>query len=104
MNEAGVGDVLRPCFTLPLRHAIRHECKVTVGYQYVAGNISERISWPFGMGYFDQTEVLMAWCELRVAFRHFRLDRIHQLTILEQRYAQGRRMLMKACSESENIV
>lgn len=86
-----------------IREAIRLERKVTVEYRDYAGKGSERILWPFAMGYFEQVQILMAWCELRGAIRHFRLDRIGRLTPLPQRYPAGRRALMKQWRESENI-
>ncbi|MNO01660.1 hypothetical protein D3C81_2218690 [compost metagenome] len=55
------------------------------------------------MGYFEQVQILMAWCELRGSIRHFRLDRIGRLTLLEHRYPRGRRALMKLWRESEGI-
>ena len=33
--------------------------------------------------FFDGSEMLAAWCEMRDAFRHFRMDRIEVLTVLE---------------------
>ncbi|MFC0227011.1 helix-turn-helix transcriptional regulator [Serratia aquatilis] len=86
-----------------IREAIRLERKVRVEYCDNAGNSSERVLWPFAMGYFEQIQVLIAWCELRGAIRHFRIDRIGQLTPLEQRYPRGRRALMKMWRESEGI-
>ncbi|TQI80455.1 putative DNA-binding transcriptional regulator YafY [Serratia fonticola] len=87
-----------------IREAIRYERKVLVEYRDNAGNSSERTLWPFAMGFFEQVQILMAWCELRGSIRHFRLDRIGQLTPLPQRYPQGRRALMKMWRESEGIV
>lgn len=86
-----------------IREVIRLERKISVEYQDQMGNVSERTLWPFAMGYFEQVQVLVAWCELRASFRHFRLDRIRTLTQLPQRYPQGRRALMKAWRETEGI-
>ncbi|CAI0938496.1 MULTISPECIES: helix-turn-helix transcriptional regulator [Serratia] len=86
-----------------IREAIRLERKIKVEYRDYAGNGSERILWPFAMGYFEQVQILMAWCELRGSIRHFRLDRIGHLTPLELRYPRGRRALMKQWRESEGI-
>lgn len=86
-----------------IREVIRLERKISVEYQDQAGSISERILWPFAMGYFEQVQVLIAWCELRASFRHFRLDRIRTLTQLAQRYPRGRRALMKAWCETEGM-
>ena len=34
------------------------------------------------LGWFDEVEMLAAWCELRQAFRHFRIDRVLQAEVL----------------------
>jgi predicted DNA-binding transcriptional regulator YafY len=86
-----------------IRDVIRQERKLAVDYCDREGNVSERILWPFALGYFEQTRMLVAWCELRQSFRHFRLDRIHRATLLEQRYPRGRRMLMKEWHKAQGI-
>ncbi|WP_375139144.1 helix-turn-helix transcriptional regulator [Pseudomonas entomophila] len=43
-----------------------------------------RVVRPLGIGYFDQADILAAWCESRQDFRHFRLDRIQALTLLDE--------------------
>ena len=59
-----------------IRAAIRAERKLALAYQDAQGAATERTIWPFGVGYFDEARVVMAWCELRRGFRHFRADRI----------------------------
>jgi predicted DNA-binding transcriptional regulator YafY len=75
---AGGGPVATPTVVDPgaLRAAIRHEHKLQLRYRDLAGQDSERLVWPFALGYFDRVQVLVAWCELRQAMRHFRCDRI----------------------------
>lgn len=99
LEEVKVADETR----VLIREVIRLEHKISVEYQDLAGNVSERILWPFAMGYFEQVQVLVAWCELRASFRHFRLDRVRTLTQLPQRYPRGRRALMKAWREAEGM-
>lgn len=99
LDEVGVADETR----VLIREVIRLERKISVEYQDQASNVSKRTLWPFAMGYFEQVQVLVAWCELRESFRHFRLDRIRTLTPLPQRYPRGRRALMKAWRETEGI-
>lgn len=99
LEEVKVADETR----VLIREVIRLEYKISVEYQDLAGNVSERILWPFAMGYFEQVQVLVAWCELRASFRHFRLDRVRTLTQLPQRYPRGRRALMKAWREAEGM-
>lgn len=59
-----------------IRQAIRLERKVEMTYCDNKGVESTRTIWPFALGFFDRTRVVVAWCELRQAFRHFRTDRI----------------------------
>ncbi|MCV3768934.1 WYL domain-containing protein [Rhizobium sp. TRM95796] len=39
--------------------------------------------------------MLAAWCEQRSAFRHFRLDRFHACTVLEERYPGRRHVIVE---------
>ena len=41
------------------------------------------------------TRVLMCWCELRGAFRNFRIDRIAAADTLAERYPRHRQALLK---------
>ncbi len=47
--------------------------------------------------------VLVAWCETRRDFRHFRADRIVAAQATGQRYPKRRPALLKAWRESEGI-
>ncbi|MDT3250621.1 YafY family protein [Serratia sp. root2] len=86
-----------------IRDIIRQERKLAVDYCDRDGSVSERTLWPFALGYFEQVRMLVAWCELRQAFRHFRLDRIRLATPLAQRYPRGRRVLMKEWYKTQGI-
>lgn len=78
-----------------LRKAIRSECKLRMTYTDAKGHNSCRIVWPFAMGYFEEARVLVAWCETRKGFRHFRTDRILHLVELGQRYPRRRNILLR---------
>lgn len=56
---------------------------------------STRTMGPFALGFFDQARVVVAWCELRYAIRHFRADRIAALTTTGVRYPRRRQALRK---------
>ncbi|AVX40262.1 helix-turn-helix transcriptional regulator [Yersinia massiliensis] len=88
---------------LQIRRAIRAECKLEVSYCNLNSVESTRTIWPFALGYFDHVRVLVAWCELRQEFRHFRTDRISSLKITEQRYPRRRQVLLKEWREIEGI-
>ena len=77
-----------------IREAIRSGHKVKIAYRDQKRSATLRIVWPFGLGYFEETRVLAAWCELRDAIRHFRTDRIDKLTILDERYPRSRTSLL----------
>jgi predicted DNA-binding transcriptional regulator YafY len=59
-----------------LRSAIREGAKLRLHYRTHAGLETERTVWPVILGYDETSRVLIAWCELRQGFRHFRTDRI----------------------------
>ncbi|MGY0776809.1 helix-turn-helix transcriptional regulator [Azospirillum argentinense] len=86
-----------------VRRAIRGERKLSIAYRDRDGAASERIVWPFALGFFDRLRVMVAWCELRGAIRHFRADRIVSVTALENRYPRRRQALLKEWREAEGI-
>ncbi|AIB10742.1 DNA-binding protein [Azospirillum argentinense] len=86
-----------------VRRAIRGERKLSIAYRDRDGAASERIVWPFALGFFDRLRVMVAWCELRGAIRHFRADRIVSVTALEDRYPRRRQALLKEWREAEGI-
>jgi predicted DNA-binding transcriptional regulator YafY len=59
-----------------LRSAIRKGAKLRLHYRTDAGVETERTVWPVILGYDETSRVLIAWCELRQGFRHFRTDRV----------------------------
>ncbi len=77
-----------------LRLAIRQQSKVLLRYADVDGRASERTIWPFAMGFFENCRVVAAWCELRQDFRHFRTDRVQDVTNIHQRYPAHRADLL----------
>jgi len=86
-----------------IREAIRRERKLAIGYENGAGEETRRTLWPLALSFFDQVLVLVAWCELRQSFRHFRVDRILSLEPLNERYPGRRRALLKTWRETEKI-
>jgi predicted DNA-binding transcriptional regulator YafY len=86
-----------------LRAAIRSEQKLVIDYADAAGAITERTVWPIGLAFFEQTRILIAWCELRADFRSFRADRMRGITLLSERYPKRRRTLMAEWKRNEGI-
>src|SRR5277367_3683923 len=68
-----------------LRLAIRNGRKLRLRYRSEAGEETERTVWPVILGYAETTRMLVAWCELRQGFRHFRTDRLIEAVALEER-------------------
>jgi predicted DNA-binding transcriptional regulator YafY len=64
-----------------LRKAIGNRSKVHITYSRKDGIHSDRVVWPLGLFYWGPVWTLAAWCELRQAFRQFRLDRIGSMEI-----------------------
>lgn len=77
-----------------LREAIRREQTLQFSYLDLSGQKSARRVWPFALGYFDQVRVLVAWCETRKDFRHFRADRISDLLETGERYPRRKAALL----------
>jgi predicted DNA-binding transcriptional regulator YafY len=69
-----------------LRRAIQQQRKVHCDYQREDGGRSTRTVYPLGLFYWGKVWTLVAWCELRDGFRHFRLDRMSDITPLEEGY------------------
>src|SRR5262245_37153321 len=73
-----------------IRTAIRTERKLQISYADGKGSATERTIWPFALAFFDRLRVVVAWCELRTGYRHFRTDRITALTPMAKRYPRRR--------------
>lgn len=86
-----------------VRKAIRAERKLAISYHDGKAASSQRVIWPFALSFFDHVRVVVAWCELRQGFRHFRADRIAELSALDIRYPRRRLALLKEWRESEGI-
>ena len=90
-EPVAVGDAQLP----KIRQAIRTERKIGIAYRDKDGAATKRTIWPFGVGFFEKSRVVMAWCELREDYRHFRTDRIVTLTPTERRYPRRRQVMLK---------
>src|SRR5919198_5409754 len=86
VDRVEVGDI---------REAIRLGRKLRMAYRDESGAATERTISPLALAYFEAVRVLVGWCELRAAFRHFRTDRIARMDILDTRYPGRRAALLK---------
>ncbi|HEX8614346.1 MAG TPA: YafY family protein [Telluria sp.] len=91
----GPGTPETTVFVRPAREAIRDQHKLRIGYRDAGGAVTERTVWPFALAFFEGARVLAAWCELRGANRHFRIDRIASAACGGERYPAHRRDLLK---------
>ena len=62
--------------------------KIRLDYSDEAGAVSNRVIWPVTVGYRETIRMIIAWCELREAFRSFRTDRVVGAQFLEDRHGQ----------------
>jgi len=84
-----------------VRDAIRRERKMQIAYQDKGGSPTERIIWPFLLGFFDRVRVIVAWCELRQDYRHFRADRIVSMQLTGDRNGRRRLVMTKEWREQD---
>jgi predicted DNA-binding transcriptional regulator YafY len=77
-----------------VREAIRREHKLAISYRDGDGRRTTRTIWPFAIGFFERARVVVAWCERRRGYRHFRLDRVTKLEVTTDRYPRGRAALL----------
>ncbi|MCF2489401.1 WYL domain-containing protein [Dyadobacter sp. CY347] len=57
---------------------------------------------PFALLSTQENWLLVAWCRLRKAFRTFRLDRIRNLTVLNEKFEPHKMLLQEYFQLSQN--
>jgi predicted DNA-binding transcriptional regulator YafY len=77
----------RPVDMSQVREAIRERRKLRIAYVNQRCQRSSRVVRPLAMAYFVEVTVIAAWCELRGDYRHFRADRIAELKVLAESFA-----------------
>ena len=87
----------------PVREAIRYQQRLQLSYCDEQGRATERMVWPFALAFFEGKRLLAAWCEMRSAYRHFRIDRILAVQTLAERYPVRRGVLLKSWRAELNI-
>lgn len=78
-----------------IRSAIRSERRLQIAYADEEGSATLRTVWPIALAFYDRVRVVVAWCELRDGYRHFRTDRITALELTPKRYPRRRASLLK---------
>jgi predicted DNA-binding transcriptional regulator YafY len=86
-----------------IRQAIRTERKLEITYLDEKSTESTRTIWPFALAFFERVRIVVAWCERRHSFRHFRTDRITALAMTDVRYPRRRQALLKEWRAAKGI-
>ena len=79
-----------------VRTAIRMQGKLLLVYIDEKGEETRRTIWPIAVSYWESVRIIVAWCEMRRAFRHFRTDRVLDSEFLDARYTTPRSRLRAA--------
>jgi len=69
-----------------LRIAAESRQKVHLRYLDLKEQMSERLVRPLGCFYWSDVWTLAAWCEVREDFRSFRVDRIREVGVQDERF------------------
>jgi predicted DNA-binding transcriptional regulator YafY len=77
-----------------VRDGINRRVRIFLDYSDASEQGTERIVWPLTLLYWGRTWTLGAGCELRQAFRSFRIDRISTLNVLNSTFPdeEGKRL------------
>ncbi|NIJ38646.1 putative DNA-binding transcriptional regulator YafY [Sphingopyxis panaciterrae] len=100
IDEAGLWPVSSPWreINAPLlaivREAMRAEKTLHIEYADEGGATTERAIWPAVLAYFEEKQVIAAWCLLRQDFRSFRIDRVTSARIGDTGFGRRRAVLM----------
>lgn len=86
-----------------IRGAIRNEMRLIISYRDDKGAETKRTIWPIALVFFERTRMVVAWCELRDGFRHFRVDRIRAIMPSKRRAPRRRAALLKEWRALEGI-
>ncbi len=94
----------QPAGLRTIREAMRCEHKLAITYVDEKGATTERVIWPIALAFLEGRRLVVAWCELRDGFRHFRSDRIATLSATRDRYPTPRVVLMKNWRREHNVL
>jgi predicted DNA-binding transcriptional regulator YafY len=78
-----------------LRRAIRDRSRLQLAYKDQNDKLTTRVIWPLLIAYLDRVRFIVAWCETRQDYRHFRTDRVRELEVLDGKYPGRRAALVK---------
>jgi predicted DNA-binding transcriptional regulator YafY len=81
-------------FLTVVRQAMTAERTLSLRYADAQDRVTEREMWPVQIGFHEDRQILVGWCLLRQAFRHFRADRVRAAEITAKPYGKPRRLLV----------
>ena len=71
-----------------IREAIRKRLKIRAEYVSLSGDRSTRVLCPLLVVFFQNIQLLVAWCELRKDYRNFRMDCFEQIETLTDTFSR----------------
>lgn len=83
-----------------VRGALTTKNKLRLAYRREDGEASARIIRPLGAFFWGRRWTVTGWCELRRDFRSFRLDRIEEVTVLDETFVDEDGKSLRAYLES----
>lgn len=78
-----------------VREAMRTEKTLNIAYENEQGIASERAIWPITLAYYEDKQIIGAWCLLRQDFRNFRVDRVRGGQLTSTPFGKRHAILMK---------
>lgn len=86
-----------------LRRFIREEAELKITYIDLKESRTTRDIKPLALVYYIDSVLLAAWCELRQAFRHFRIDRIEHCAPTGQHFSGVSEKLVKQWEQENEL-
>ena len=83
-----------------LREAIRDERVLDIDYGDEHGQGTQRQIWPVALAYYEEKQIVAAWCTMRDDFRNFRVDRILSARPADGRFGKRRAVLAREWEDS----
>ncbi len=84
-----------------VRRAIRQHLKAETDYLTLDNRATTRTLCPLLIVFFENIQLLVAWCELRKDIRHFRMDRFSRFQVTSETYSRQKFTEMTAHIEKE---
>ena len=78
-----------------VREAMRTEKTLHLSYADESGKETQRAVWPITLAYYEEKQIIGAWCTMRQDFRNFRVDRVRDARLGVEPYGKRRIILMR---------